>query len=145
MLPVKAHFLSAAGSNSCIPLGFLGRISCGFPSPAADYHEPDLSLDDLVGISPTSSIFLFRASGDSMIDAGIHDDDILIVDKAKTAVDGDIVIACLENEFLVKRLMHDEESRPVLMPENKRYKPIIMGEGETLLVWGVCKWVLHKL
>lgn len=145
MLPVKAHFLSAAGSNSCIPLGFLGRVSCGFPSPAADYHEPDLSLDDLVGISPTSSIFLFRASGDSMIDAGIHDDDILIVDKAKTAAEGDVVIACLEGEFLVKRLMRDEESRPILMPENKRYRPIIVGEGETLLVWGVCVWVLHKL
>lgn len=145
MLPVKAHFLSAAGSNSCISLGFLGRVSCGFPSPAADYHEPDLSLDDLVGISPTSSIFLFRASGDSMIDAGIHDDDILIVDKAKAAVEGDVVIACLEGEFLVKRLMRDEESRPILIPENKRYRPIIVGEGETLLVWGVCVWVLHKL
>lgn len=126
-------------------LQMLGQVSCGFPSPAADFQQPDLSLDQLVGIRPTSSIFLFRACGDSMINAGIHDGDVLVVDKAKQAQLGEVVLAILSAEFLVKRLEEDEQGRAVLVAENPDYPPIIMGDDEPLEVWGVCIWVLHKL
>lgn len=128
-----------------LPLAFGGQASCGFPSPAADYQEPDLSLDQLVGIGPTSSIFLFRAWGDSMVGAGIHNDDILVVDKAKQARIGNVVMAVVGSDFVVKRLQIDDQGRPVLVAENSEYAPIVLGDAEALDVWGVCRWVLHKV
>lgn len=122
-----------------------GQVSCGFPSPAADYALPDLSLDQLVGIRPASSIFLLRAWGDSMVEAGIHDGDVLVVDKARQARLGDVVVAVLSGEFVVKRLQVGAEGRPCLMAENPRYAPILLAEDEPLQVWGVCLWVLHGL
>lgn len=124
---------------------FGGQASCGFPSPAADYQVPDLSIDQLVGIGPTSSIFLFRAWGDSMTGAGIHDGDVLVVDKAKQPQPGNVVLAVVGPEFLVKRLQVDEQGRPILVAENTRYQPIVLGDDEPLEVWGVCSWVLHGL
>lgn len=135
--------LSANPSAFQLPRG--GQASCGFPSPAADYQEPDLSLDALVGIRPTSSIFLLRAWGESMQGAGIHDGDVLIVDKALEARVGDVVVAVIGAEFVVKRLEVDAEGCPVLSAENPGYAPIKLGEGEALEVWGVCVWVLHRL
>lgn len=123
----------------------LGQVSCGFPSPAADYQQPDLSLDQLVGISPTSSIFLFRACGDSMIQAGIHDGDILVVEKSKQARSGKIVLAIVGSEFLVKRLRKEDDGTIFLQAENPAYPPIRLGEDETLEIWGVCRSVLHNL
>ena len=127
------------------PAPFGGQASCGFPSPAADYQVPDLSIDQLVGIGPTSSIFLFRAWGDSMTGAGIHDGDVLVVDKAKQPQPGNVVLAVVGPEFLVKRLQVDEQGRPILVAENARYQPIVLGDDEPLEVWGVCSWVLHRL
>lgn len=135
--------LSANPTALQLPRG--GQASCGFPSPAADYQEPDLSLDELVGIRPTSSIFLLRAWGDSMHDAGIHDGDVLVVDKGLQAKQGDVVVAVIGAEFVVKRLEVDAEGCPVLVAENPDYAPIKLGEGEALEVWGVCVWVLHRL
>lgn len=112
---------------------------------AADYQEPDLSLDQLVGITPTSSIFLFRAWGDSMVGAGIHDGDVLVVDKAKQAQPGNVVLAVVGSEFLVKRLQVDRAGRAVLLAENDRNAPIALGEDELLEVWGVVRRVLHGL
>lgn len=122
-----------------------GQASCGFPSPAADYQEPDLSLDALVGIRPSSSLFLLRAWGESMREAGIHNGDILVVDKARQAQPGDVVVAVLGAEFVVKRLAVDGEGRPLLVAENPDYAPIRLCEDEPLEVWGVCRWVLHSL
>ncbi|MFB8832079.1 LexA family protein [Azotobacter sp. CWF10] len=115
------------------------------PSPAADYQVPDLSLDALVGIRPSSSTFLLRAWGESMRDAGIHDGDILVVDKARQAQPGNVVVAVIGAEFVVKRLALDEEGRPLLLAENAGYDPIRLGEDEPLEIWGVCIWVLHSL
>ncbi|MGM8936640.1 LexA family protein [Pseudomonas neustonica] len=127
------------------PAPFGGQASCGFPSPAADYQVPELSIDQLVGIGPTSSIFLFRAWGDSMTGAGIYDGDVLVVDKSKQHKIGNVVLAVVGPEFLVKRLQEDEQGRAVLVAENEQYQPIMLGEDEPLEVWGVCRWVLHEL
>jgi len=141
---ISIPFRPRASSAS---LTMLGQVSCGFPSPAADYQQPDLSLDQLVGITPTSSIFLFRASGDSMIQAGIHDGDILVVDKAKAteAKPGNVVLAIVGAEFLVKRLHREIDGTVLLLAENPGFPPIILGEDETLEIWGVCRAVLHNL
>lgn len=125
-------------------LPMLGQVSCGFPSPAADYQQPDLSLDQLVGIRATSSIYLFRASGDSMRGAGVFDGDVLVVDKARQAQPGDVVLAVVGPEFLVKRLVVDA-GRVSLIAENPAFPPIHFGDDEQLEVWGVCVWVLHSL
>ncbi len=102
-------------------------------------------MDQLVGITPTSSIYLFHACGHSMIGAGIHDGDILVVDKAKAPQPGDVVLAIVGAEFLVKRLQYDREGRAMLVAENDQYPPLVLGDGEELEVWGVCVWVLHAL
>lgn len=128
-----------------VPLLFGGQLSCGFPSPAADYELPGLSLDELVGLTPTSSLFLFRACGQSMVGAGIFDGDVLIVDKALSAEDQHIVVAVIGAEFLVKRLLRPQAGPASLVAENSDYPPIRLGEFETLEVWGICRWVLHKL
>lgn len=136
---------SALPANPPKSLTLCGQASCGFPLPAADYAIPDLSLDDLVGITATSSIFLMRALGDSMRDCGIYDGDILVIDKGKTARRGDIVVAVIGAEFVVKRLDVDAQGHPQLLSENPAYKPIHLGEEEPFEVWGVCLWVLHSL
>lgn len=127
------------------PLAVGGQASCGFPSPAADYHRPDLSLDELVGVTPTGSIFMMRAWGSSMVGCGIHDDDVLVVDKARSARIGDIVVAVVGAEFLVKRLATDGDGRPVLLAENSAYPSVTFGDSEELEIWGVVVWVLHNL
>lgn len=129
----------------CLALPLAGQVSCGFPSPAADYAMPDLSLDELVGISPTASVFMFQACGDSMVNAGIHDGDILVVDKGKQANVGDVVLAIIGNEFTVKRLSKDKHGNYCLVAENPAFAPIVLGEAETLEIWGVCRWSLHQL
>lgn len=130
---------------SSIPLPQGGQASCGFPSPAADYELPDLSIDELIGIKPSSSIFLLRAWGDSMREAGIYDGDVLVVDKAKDAQLGNIVVAVVGSEFVVKRVVKDPSGQPFLQAENSSYEPIRITEDEPLQVWGVCVWVLHNL
>jgi len=131
--------------SSSSTLTHLGPVSCGFPSPAADYQSPDLSLDQLVGLSPTASLFLFRAQGDSMKGVGIFDGDVLIVDKARTPRKGDIVLAVVGPEFLVKRLGQSEQGSAQLIAENPAYPVLELGADEPLEIWGVCVWVLHGL
>lgn len=143
MIAIPLGRLTPAKNPIQIPFG--GQLSCGFPSPAADYQQPDLSLDQLVGIGLTSSMFLFRAMGDSMINAGIHNNDVLVVDKAKTATPGSVVAAVIGSEFLVKRLEVDVMGAPILVADNPGYPDIRLGDGETLEIWGVCLWVLHSL
>lgn len=123
---------------------YVSRVSAGFPSPAEDYAEASLSLDELTDIRAPST-YLVRAGGDSMIDAGIFDGDVLVVCRALDALSGDIVIACVQGEFTVKSLMLRPGKTPVLVPANPRCSPIILREGEELNVFGVVTYNLHKL
>ncbi|ECH9372270.1 DNA polymerase V subunit UmuD [Salmonella enterica subsp. enterica] len=109
-------------------------VPCGFPSPAADYIEQRIDLNELLVSHPSSTYFV-KATGDSMIDAGINDGDLLVVDSSRTAEHGDIVIAAVDGEFTVKRL----QLRPTvqLNPMNSAYSPIIVGSEDTLDVFGV--------
>ena len=117
--------------------------SCGFPSPAADYLEDRLSLDQLLIQHPAATFFA-RAQGDSMQGAGIHNDDLLIIDRSLTARSGDIVIALLDGELLVKRLRINGQET-TLFSENPDYEPVVLVSGQTLNVWGVVIQVIHGL
>jgi len=111
------------------------HISAGFPSPADDYIECGLDLNDLL-IKHPSATFFIRVSGDSMIGAGIYNGDILTVDRALRAAHGNIVIAIIEGELTVKRLYH-KDGRTELRPENPDYAPRIIKEADALEIWGV--------
>lgn len=80
-----------------------------------------------------------------MINAGIGDGDVLVVDRAKTPKAGNVVVAVIGAEFVVKRLSVDGAGAVALIAENQQYAPIKLGDGEAIEVWGVCVWVLHSL
>lgn len=120
-------------SKIMLPLQ-LDRVSAGFPSPAQDYVENKLDLNELCVPHP-SATYLVKALGDSMLDAGIHPGDILIVDRSIQARHGHVVIAELHGELTVKRL----ELKPCvrLVPCNPKYQPIELGGEDELCLMGV--------
>lgn len=124
-----------------IPL-FLQRVSAGFPSPAQDYIEQTLDLNQLCIKHPAATFFV-RVEGDSMQDAGIYPNDILVVDRSIRAEHGDIVIAGMHGELTVKEL----ELKPIvrLIPRNKAYQPIDIPEGCNLDIFGVVTNVIRSM
>lgn len=124
-----------------IPL-FLDNVPAGFPSPASDYCERKLDLNELCIKKPAATYFV-RAQGDSMIDAGIFPGDILVVDRSLAAQHGDIVIAEFNGELTVKKL----EMTPVtrLVPMNKEHTPIEVPEDSDLEIFGVVTTSIHSL
>jgi DNA polymerase V len=122
---------------------FLSRVEAGFPSPADDYIETTLDLNDLL-IKRESSTFFVRASGGSMTEAGIHDGDVMIVDRAVEPEDGSVVVAALDGDLTVKRY-RIFSGQPYLMPESDGHDPIPVKAGQELVVWGVVKHVVHEV
>ena len=121
----------------------LSRISAGFPSPADDYIENNLSLSELL-IKNHLSTFLMKASGDSMIEVGINHNDILLVDRSLDARNRDIVIAIFEGNLTVKRLLIKAKGAVVLKSENPSYSDILIPEISDLEIWGVVTSVIHQ-
>ncbi|WP_260864252.1 translesion error-prone DNA polymerase V autoproteolytic subunit [Citrobacter sp. Marseille-Q6884] len=121
-----------------IPL-FSDRVPCGFPSPAQDYVEKRIDLNELLIRHPCATYFV-KSSGDSMIGAGISDGDLLVVDSSRKAVHGDIVIAAVDGEFTVKRL----QLHPTVMlkPENRACSPIMLSSEDTLDIFGVVTFIV---
>lgn len=118
---------------------FSDLVPCGFPSPAADYVEQRIDLNELLIHHPSSTYFV-KAAGDSMIDGGISDGDLLVVDSSRTAQHGDIVIAAVDGEFTVKRL----QLRPniQLNPMNSAYSPIRIKSEDVLDIFGVVTFIV---
>lgn len=119
------------------------RADCGFPSPADDYVEKLLSLDDLVLRNPAAT-FLVRVEGDSMIEAGITSGDLLIVDRSAEARSGQIVVASVCGEQTVKHLRRFKNGTIHLVPANKAYEPIRVTKEMDFEIWGVVGFVLKK-
>lgn len=119
------------------------RISAGFPSPAQNEEEEVLDLNELLIKHPAATFFL-RVSGNSMIKAGIHSNDILVVDRSLEARHGKIVIASLNGELTVKRL-HRTGLRVQLIAENDGYAPIDITEEMDFRIWGVVTSVIHAV
>lgn len=128
--------------NKELPL-FISPISAGFPSPAEDSIEKKLDLNDLMIQHPTATFFV-RVQGDSMSGAGISEGDILVVDRALTPTEGKIVVAIYQGEFTVKRISF-KNNRWILSPENPKYPPLIVQEGNECTLWGVVTYVIRKL
>lgn len=119
------------------------RIAAGFPSPADDFADIKLDLNEYLVKHPASTFFV-RVSGDSMTGAGIFDGDILIVDRSLQVKNNDVIIAALEGELTVKRFCQKDE-QVMLKPENIEYDPIVIEDEAEFSVWGVVTAVIHKV
>ena len=118
------------------------RISAGFPSPATDYVEEGLDLNDyLVRNKPAT--FMFTVKGDSMTGASIEEGDKVVVDRAQHPKHGDIVVAVVDGEYTIKRLFK-HMGRVELRPENAAYPPIVFHDVSELMVWGVVVGVVRR-
>lgn len=125
-----------------LPL-YLSPVEAGFPSPADDYMEGKLDLHRHLVRNEAATFFL-RAHGESMLGAGIHDGDLLVVDRSLEARHNRVVIAALDGELTVKRLVIRQQ-RAYLAPENPEFAEIDITEREHLHIWGVVSYVIHKL
>lgn len=137
----KITLLSPSGDYSEIPL-YSGKVSAGFPGVVDEHMEGTLSLDQLLIKNPATTFFA-RVEGDSMIEAGILPNDVLVIDRSLNAQDGDIVVALLDNEFTVKRLRTRGKLR--LQPENKSYSDILITGEHELAIWGVVTGMARNL
>lgn len=123
-----------------LPL-YSSTVRAGFPSPADDYIEDFLDLNEYL-INHPASTFIVKASGDSMSDVGIQSGDMLIVDRSLEATHGKVVIAAINGELTVKRLSRIN-GRVKLMPANDKYQPIDITDEQEVVIWGVVKHVIH--
>jgi DNA polymerase V len=118
------------------------HIPAGFPSPAEDFIEKRLDLNDYL-IKNQAATFLVKVSGNSMINAGISDGDILIVDRSAEPADGKVILGVLNGEFTVKRIRKNG-NKLLLIPENEKYKSIEITEAMDFQIWGVVNYSIHK-
>ena len=129
-------------STLLIPL-VRDTISAGFPSPAEDYIELDIDLNTHLIKNPISSFFL-RVSGNSMNNAGIYNNDLLIIDRSINPKSGDVVVAILDGEFTLKRLIKDN-NKYYLKADKEDYPAIDLYEYSDVIIWGVAIYSIHKL
>lgn len=129
------------GVSYSLPV-FSSTVQGGFPSPADDYIEKQLDLNELMIQHPVATFYV-RVEGDSMKNAFIQSGDILVVDRALKASSGKIVVAVVNGEFTVKRFCI-EGGKIYLQPENEAYESISIDEESDFQVWGVVTYVIHK-
>lgn len=139
---MSLQLISNANINTkhCIPL-FQESVSAGFPSPAQDFIECALDLNQLCITHPAATFFV-RVKGESMINFGIYSGDILVVNKALTAIHNDIIVASVNDEYTVKQL---SLKPPGLIAHNPAYKPIWLNNIQNLEVFGVVTNVVRNL
>ncbi len=143
-MQIKEVFSPSRGRRSAgMPL-FGDTVQAGFPSPAQDYTEKTLSLDELCIRTPAATFFV-RASGTSMEKAGIHDGDVLVVDRSLPHTHGKVVIATVDGEFLCKRLDLSNRYKPVLRAESDDYPDITLRDESELEIFGVVTTVVHSV
>lgn len=124
-----------------LPL-FLSPVQAGFPSPAEDYIERRLDLNDLVVQHPTATFFV-KVEGESMEEANIFTGDILVVDRSLEPAHNKIVVAVVNGEFTVKRLSIESQG-VFLLPENPKYRAIKITSAMDFQIWGTVTYVIHK-
>jgi len=118
-------------------------VECGFPSPARDFTEGSIDLNEEL-ISHPNSTFVVRARGDSMIDAGIYPGDLVLVDRSLRPPNGSVVIAVLDGELSIK-ILNIESKKITLSSANKNYADVPISEEMDFTIWGVCTYVVHNL
>ena len=142
MLKIKEIYSPDTSKKLERPL-FTASVAAGFPSPADDYIEGKLDLNSYLIKHPAATFFV-RVEGDSMIEAGIHSGDTLIVDRALEPVENNVVIARINGELTVKRIRKDS-GKLFLIPDNSQYEPIRIDEEMDFEIWGVVTNVIHPL
>jgi DNA polymerase V len=118
-------------------------IKAGFPSPAADFDETKISLDHVL-VKNREATFYAKASGTSMIGAGIDDGDILVIDRSIEPQNNKVAVCYIDGEFTVKRIKIEKEC-VYLMPENKEFQPIKVTSENELIIWGIVTYVVKSL
>lgn len=118
-------------------------VSAGFPSPAADFMETNIDLNKELSENQLATFYI-KVKGNSMIDAGINDKDVLVVDRSLEPQNNKIAICFIDGEFTVKRILVEKECL-YLMPENASYSPIKITEENQLIIWGIVTYVIKKL
>ena len=139
----KLKFLKPKKGNSTGQWLVEQGISAGFPSPADDFKEIRISLDKEL-VKNSESTFYARVSGDSMIEAGLDNGDLLIIDRSLYPENGKIAVCFVDGEFTVKRIKK-EKNKLYLIPENKNYKTIELNEDNELIIWGIVEYVIKKV
>lgn len=139
----KVSFIGSFQQNTALQRPLIGCvIPAGFPSPAQDYIEENLDLNEYLIAHPSATYFV-RVEGFSMVGAGIFPNDILIVDRSLEAVHKKIVIAIVDGELTVKRLWQ-EKNKWYLMPENPDFPMVEITQDMEFTIWGVVVYALHK-
>jgi DNA polymerase V len=118
-------------------------VSAGFPSPAADFMETNIDLNAALSENPLATFYI-RVNGNSMIDAGINDKDVLVVDRSLEPQNNKIAICFIDGEFTVKRIKLETDCL-YLMPENSNYQPIKVTDENVLIIWGIVTYVIKKM
>ena len=139
----KLKFLKPKEGNSMGQWLVEQGISAGFPSPADDFKEVRISLDKEL-VKNKEATFYARVSGESMIGAGLDNGDLLVIDRSQNPENGKIAVCLIDGEFTVKRIKK-EKNKFYLMPENKTYRSIEIGEENELIIWGIVQYVIKKL
>jgi DNA polymerase V len=140
--PLLDVFMPDLTQRISLPL-FQTPVSAGFPSPADDYEERKLDLNEHLIARPASTFFV-KVSGQSMTGAGINDGDLLIIDRSAVVTDKKIVIGVVNGEFTVKRI-RKKGLQLFLEPENADYQPIEITAEMDFSIWGVVTYVIHKV
>jgi DNA polymerase V len=139
---VSIDLVSEAMKKTKIPL-FEHKVPAGLPSQADDHVEKRMDLNDYL-IREADTTFFVRIKGNSMDNAGIHDNDVVIVDRSQEASIGDIVLASLDGEFTVKTLAKNKNGSPRLLPANEAFSPIEVLDGVQFQIWGVVTGAVRK-
>tara|TARA_B100001113_G_C20878029_1_gene521312 strand:+ start:234 stop:668 length:435 start_codon:yes stop_codon:yes gene_type:complete len=137
------NFLKPKKGNSLGQWLIENGISAGFPSPADDFKEIRISLDEEL-IKNKEATFYARVSGDSMQDAGLSDGDLIVIDRAINIENNKICVCYLDGEFTVKRIIK-RGRKLYLKPENKNYKEIEIKKDSELIVWGIITFVIKSV
>lgn len=134
-ISIQSEPVALETSPLCLPIHLLGSARAGFPSPAEDLQEHSIDLIEVLVTHPQAT-YVIRARGDSMVEAGIFDDALLVVDRAVKPRNQDIVLAQLDGEYTIK-YFHQRAGLIKLKAANPTYPDIVPKEGQTLVVWGV--------
>ena len=118
-------------------------VSAGFPSPALDFMEKSIDLNKALSENALATFYI-KVDGNSMIDAGIHDKDVLVVDRSLEPQNNKIAVCFIDGEFTVKRIQLKKDGL-WLLPENANYSPIKIKEENQLIVWGIVTYVIKKI
>ena len=141
--PKNLQFYQPDTENSLSTTFIPGGIKAGFPSPAGDFDESKISIDQIV-VKNQATTFYAKASGNSMVNAGIDDGDILVIDRSLEPSNFKIAVCCIDGDFTVKRIKIDDTGT-YLQPENNDYEPIKITEENELIIWGIVTYVIKKL